>query len=382
MRAIYYSPLIFAALLASCGNERTPRAAAAPGGSVPVRIAPVSTQDWPAVYEAAGTVRARTTATIASRVTGYVERVDVQVGDRVRRGQTLITLDARDFEIGVRSAEAGRAEAQSAIPEADSGVAAAKAGLDLARTTFRRMEELNAKKSISSQEFDEASARLKSAQANYEMARARRVQLDSKLAQAAQEVESATIARDWTRITAPFDGIVAAKTADPGNLAAPGAPLMAIEQEGGYRLEAAVDESRLPSVRAGQAVEVELDALRRRLNAKISEVVPAVDAASRTYVVKVDLPTDPQLRSGMFGRAVFPLGAQRSLTAPASALVERGQLQSVFVVEDGAARTRLITAGRRTKDAVEILSGLSAGERVVAPVPPDLQDGARLEVRP
>ncbi len=373
--------LLSVVVLASCGSEKPQEVRAAATAPQRVQVAAAALQQWPAGYEATGTVRARTTATIASKVMGYVQQVNVQVGDRVRPGQELIVIDARDLEANVARAEAGRAEAQRAIPEADNGVAAAKAQLDLAQATFKRMDELAAKKSISNQEFDEASARLKAAQANYEMARARRAQLDSRLAQADQEVRSATVMRDYARISAPFAGIVTAKSVDPGNLATPGAPLLTIEQEGAYRLEASVDESRIASVKAGQAVEVTLDALDRKLNTRVSEIVPAVDAASRTYIVKIDLPAEAHLRSGMFGRAEFPLGTRPALAIPAAAVVERGQLQSVFVVDNGEARSRLITAGRRSNGAVEALSGLSAGESVVSPVPPGLQDGARLEVR-
>jgi len=370
------------ALLTSCGNEPPRHSATSPSAPVAVQVAAVSTQEWPAVYEATGTVRARTTGTVSSKVMGYVQQVSVQVGDRVRDGQILVTLDARELEEGIRGAEAGRAEVRSTIPEAESAVAAAKANLDLAQTTFKRMEELAAKKSISNQEYDEASAKVKAAQANYEMARSKRAQLDPRLARAEQELRSATIMRDYVKIAAPFAGIVTAKSVEPGNLATPGAPLLTIEQDGVYRLEASVDESRLPSALAGATVEVALEGVERKLNARVSEVVPAVDAASRSSIVKIDLPAIPQLRSGMFGRAFFPLGRRTVVVAPRAALVERGQLQSVFVVEDGTARTRLITTGQRAKDAMEVLSGLNAGEKVVTPIPAGLQDGARLEVRP
>jgi hypothetical protein len=124
-----------------------------------------------------------------------------------------------------------------------------------------------------------------------------------------------------------------------------------------------------------------IDASDRKLNARVSEIVPAVDSASRTYIVKLDLPPAPQLRTGMFGRAIFPLGTQKVVAIPLAALMERGQLQSVFVVENGLAHTRLVTTGRRTGLAVEVLSGLNAGETIIRPVPAGLQDGARVEVR-
>jgi RND family efflux transporter MFP subunit len=243
------------------------------------------------------------------------------------------------------------------------------------------MEELAGKKSISNQELDEASARLKAAQANYDMVRSRRSQINSKMAVVEQEVRAAGIMRDYAKLAAPFSGVVITRTVEPGNLATPGVPLLTIEQDGLYRLEASVDESRLASVRVGQAVEAVVEATDRKLNARVSEIVPSVDAASRTYIVKLDLPATPQLRTGMFGRAIFPLGMQKVVAVQLGALTERGQLQSVFVVEDGVAHTRLVTTGRHTSGAVEVLSGLSAGEKVVLPVPVGLQDGARVEVR-
>jgi len=368
-------------LLASCGSEPTRRAAQTQTPPVAVQTTAVSTQEWPASYEATGTVRARTTSTISSKVTGYVQQVNVQVGDHVREGQPLISLEVRDLDVSVRRAEASRAEVESAISELENATAAAKANLDLAQATFKRMEELAAKKSISNQEFDEASARLKVAQANYEMTRSRRTQLNSKMAQVDQEVRAAGIMRDYAKLAAPFSGVVITKTVEPGNLATPGAPLFTIEQDGLYRLEASVDESKLASVRAGQAVEAVIEASDRKVNARVSEIVPSVDSASRTYIVKLDLPATPQLRTGMFGRAIFPLGMEKVVAIPVAALMDRGQLQSVFVVEDGLAHTRLVTTGRRTKDGVEVLSGLNAGEKVVLPLPPGLQDGARVEVR-
>jgi len=368
-------------LLTSCGSEPTRRAAQPQAPPVAVQVSVVAMQDWPASYEVTGTVRARTTATISSKVMGYVQQVSVQAGDRIRQGQPLITLDARDLDVSLRRAEAGAAEVQSAIPELENATAAAKANLDLAQTTFQRMEELATKKSISNQEMDEASGRLKAAQANYDMVRSRRAQVDSKMAVVEQEVRAAGIMRDYAKLAAPFSGVVITRSVEPGNLATPGAPLLTIEQDGLYRLEVSVDESKLASVGVGHAVEVAIDASGRKLNARVSEIVPSVDAASRTYVVKVDLPATPQLRTGMFGRANFPIGAQKVVAVPLTAVVERGQLQSIFVVEEGAARTRLVNTGRRSDNAVEVLSGLNEGERVVVPVPAGLQDGTRVEVR-
>ncbi|HUP04634.1 MAG TPA: efflux RND transporter periplasmic adaptor subunit, partial [Bryobacteraceae bacterium] len=226
------------ALTGCGGGEKSAAVAPAGAAPVPVTTVAVSVSQWPDVYEATGTVRAQTSAVISSRVMGYVRAVAAQAGDRVRAGQTLITLDAQDLDAQVRVAEAGDAEVASAIPEADNGVAGAKANLDLAQATFQRIEELNAKNSTTKQEFDEASARLKGAQAAYDAARARRAALDSRRAAVQQQIRAAGVMRDYARIDAPFDGIVTVRGVEPGNLAAPGAPLLTIERQDSYRLEA------------------------------------------------------------------------------------------------------------------------------------------------
>jgi RND family efflux transporter MFP subunit len=313
---------------------------------------------------------------------GYVREVKVQTGDRVREGQLLVTLDTRDLDISSRRAEAAREEVRTAVPEADSAVEGAKANLDLAKVTFGRMQDLFQKTSISNQEFDEASAKLKAAQAAYQMAAARRLQLNSKLAEVDQEVRSTEVTRSYADVLAPFAGVVISKSVDPGSLALPGAPLFTIEREGTYRLEASVEESRLAAIRIGQPVSVTLDSVDRTLDARVSEIVPAVDAASRAYTVKIDLPSVPAIRSGIFGRASFQLGSRAVLGIPAGAVTERGQLQSVLVADHGIARTRLITTGQKVKGSIEVLSGLSVGERVIFPIPSGLSVGASVEVRP
>lgn len=351
----------------------------------PIRIGVVTVQqaDWPSVYETVGTVRARTTAIVAAKVMGYVREVKVSVGDRVQAGQLLIEIDSRDLETQVRQAEAARNEARNAEQEVARAIASAKANLELAEVTFRRMEDLFRKKSVSNQEYDEAAARVKVARAAYEAALSKQEQVRAKAQQAEEAVKAAAIMLGYAKIHAPFAGTVIEKRVEPGNLTAPGAPLLVIEQAAGYRLEAPVEESKQALIRPASPVTVMLEALQRSVPARVSEVTPAMDPASRSFIVKIDLPAIPQLHSGMFARAVFPLGAKKQVIAiPSEAVAERGQLSSVMVVEDGVARNRLVTVGERNGTMVEILSGLTPGEKVVCPKAPNLADGARVEVQP
>jgi RND family efflux transporter MFP subunit len=380
MKTATLIPLVLIIGLTGCSDER-PAQPATPHAAVAVNTVEAATREWPARYEATGTVRARSVAVLSAKWMGYVREVKAQVGDRVTEGELLVVLDARDLDVNSSRATAAREEVRSGIPEADSAVAGAKANLDLAQSTLRRMNELYQKKSISDQEFDEVGAKVKAAQAAFDMAMARRSQLDSRLALSEQEVRATDVARTYAEIRAPFAGIVTAKSVDPGNLAVPGAPLITLERDG-YRFEASIEESKLTAIRAGQPVSVTLDGLGRSFEARVTETDPAVDAASRTWIAKIDLPATPALRSGMFGRAVFQLGSRSPLTIPLNAVAERGQLQSVFVADNGTARVRLITLGEKTASEAEVLSGLNAGERVIVPVPRDLADGDRIEVKP
>jgi RND family efflux transporter MFP subunit len=312
----------------------------------------------------------------------YVREVPVKLGDRVREGDVLIVVDAKDLEARERAAEAARVQAQTAIAANDQAIESARAGLDLAEATYRRMKDLYDKRSISSQEFDEVTARRRQAQAALEMASARRKEIDAAIARADEDLLSARIQTSYTVLAAPFAGIVTTKNVEPGNLAVPGAALLTIEPQSGYRLEAVIEESNLPKLKIGQKTTIALDSLPQPLNGVVAEIVPAVDPSSRSFIAKIDLPASGQLRSGLFGRARFTLGTRRALSVPAAAVIQRGQMTWVYIADSGVARSRLVTLGERSGGTFEALSGIDSGELVISPVPANLTDGTRVEVKP
>lgn len=390
MKQSYLLIAVLAAVAVSCGGNE-PRKSVTEAAAVPVRTVEAASLNWPADYQVTGTVQARVTTTLSSKVMATVEQVTVQAGDHVTAGQFLIGLDARDLDTGLRRAQAVQAQAVSAVPEAANAVLAAKASLDLAEITLKRMEKLAEQRSVTKQELDEAKTKQVSAQAAYEMATARQQQSESRVKEADQAVLAATLMRNDTKINAPFAGLVIAKTTQPGDLARPGTPLLTLEQAGGYRLEVNVDESRLSSVPAGTRVQVAVDGSGCEGLARVSEVMPTVEPQSRSYVVKIDLPPTDEagrakacgaLRSGMFGRATFAQGERRVIAVPVAAIRENGQLQSVFVVEGGRAHTRIITSGDRHGADVAVLSGLQTGEKVVTPIPQLLADGVLIGSAP
>jgi RND family efflux transporter MFP subunit len=247
------------------------------------------------------------------------------------------------------------------------------------------------RRSVSQQEFDEVRAKHRVAEAEADRAEkmlqtmeAKKRQALARIDQAKADISSARIYAGYTKITSPIDGIVTSRQTDIGQMAAPGAPLLTVEDSTRYRLEATVEESRIAGVKLNQQVTAVIDALGdQAIEGRVAEIVPASDPSSRSFTVKIDLPADGQklhLRSGLFGRARFPSGQKQALTIPRRAIVERGQLIGVFVVDDaGIARMRLVKTGKSFDDRVEILSGLGEGERIVTGGAQSLTDGSRVQ---
>lgn len=344
---------VLSGILAGCSNERrTELAASEMVKRVPVvvaqkRIAP----NW---LEGVGTVRAAQTSQVASRTMGNIVEIRAREGDRVQRGQVLAVIDETQLRSAVEQAAAAQSAAEKEISIADSD-------FSLAEVTLKRYQQLYEMKSVSPQEFDEVKARYQSAQARREMARAEQ-------SRAAAVLNQAGTSLGYAQIRAPFAGLVTEKKADAGTLASPGMHLFTLEDTRSYQLEATVDERDIRIVRIRETVPASIDALGvAELPGKVVQIVPAADPASRSLLVKVELPSDPRLRSGLFGRARFPRGERTLLSIPRAAVVERGQLQGVFVIDaDQMAGLRYITLGKTIGDQVEVLSGLQDGEKLVA----------------
>ena len=362
--------------LAGCGAKHEAAPTAKAVAPLLVTGVPVTPSRWPDSFEATGSVRARTTVTVASRVMGYVREVRVNSGDRVASGQLLVSIDAKELDAAYRQAQATLAEATSMLPETAAAIRSAEAQEELARLTHGRMKDLLDKRSVSQQEFDEAAARLRVAQAARESLVAKRQQVAERIRQAEQALQSAAVMLGHADLAAPFAGRVTSRKVDPGALAAPGQPLIELEQEGAWRLEVNVEETMLSRIGGGQAVEVTLDASGEAIQGRVSEIVPAVETASRSFLVKIDLPSRPMLRSGLFGRAHFRKGEREVIAIPRGAVSRQGQVETVWVDDGGVARVRLVRLGSEHDGAIEVLSGLGAGDRVIHPAPAGISDGA------
>ena len=363
---------------AGCGSSGNETAEAAQ--PIAVTLGRAERTGLASSFEAGGVVRARSTAVIASRIMAPVVDVHVRAGDRVKRGAKLVTLDGREITANRARAAAALRSAVEASRAADAEVRAAEASAAMAKATHERIRALHDKRSATTQELDQAVTARDAAEAQVAGARARAAAAAGAREAAQSAMDAASVAASYAVLTAPFDGLVTERSVDPGSMANPGTPLLIVEDASAFRLEVRLDEARAAQVSTGQAAEVHLgdDAgSEGPLAARVSEV-GRVDSA-HGFLVKLDLPGEASLRSGIYGRARFSGPAREALTVPAGATVRRGQLTFVFAV-DGEDRARLqpVSTGRAGGDRVEILAGVRDGARVVVDPPPSLSDGARV----
>ena len=365
--------LVLAAGAAACGGAKPQ----SPASRTPMSVGTVQAElkDLPEVIEVGGNVRARTVAVLTSRIIGQVRQILVEPGARVRRGQVLALLDGRELDANRERAEAMVLTAKEGQSAAESEKVATDAALQLASATFTRIAALRDKKAATAQELDEAQAALRAAEARSKAASAAASASTANASGARAALEGAQVASGYSRITAPFDGVVTQKQIDPGAMTMPGTPVLTVEDTGGFEVEVRLDDSRAARVNWTAAPSVRLADGGTDVAGRVVERGRALDAA-HTVTVKIAMPESPALRTGMFARVAFPGAPRRALAVPPDAVVQRGQLDAVFVVEDGRARYRVIEAGQRGRDAVEVRAGLLRGERVVRPVPVSLVDGA------
>jgi RND family efflux transporter MFP subunit len=347
--------------------------------AVAATLGRVEAVDWPSTYEAGGVVRARQVAVISSRVVAPVMDVRVKAGDRVTRGQVLIQLDAREVGAQATRAAASASGMRLSLEAAQAERRSAESAVVLAKVTHTRVKGLVEKNSATAQELDQAVATLAGAEARLSGATARVAEVEAGLVAAKAGEEVASVNASYAVLTAPFDGLVSNRQVDPGSMAAPGVPLLTIEDTSAYRLEVRVDESRAHLVAPGAAAEVRIERGSAEdegwMVANVAEV-ESVDPALHSFVVKLDLPRSASLRSGVFGRARVKGPSERVLAVPATAVVRRGQLTLAFVVAaDGAARLRMVSPGRESQGRIEVLAGLTDGDRVVLTPSEAMADG-------
>ena len=330
------------AVVAGCAKHpATEAATAAALPPVKVRVAVVHTENVGTVTEVTGTIRPVQRAQIAAKVMGTIDDLPITLGQKVRAGDLLVKISAG--EITAR-------------------VAQAQAQLNVARRDLERERDLLTKSASTA-----------------DLVRG----LEDRFAMTQAMMREAEVMLSYATVRAPFDGVVARKLANPGDLAAPGQPLLEIEGLAGFQVEAAVPDSLASKLVAGTALAVDVPAAGLNFTGTLAELSSAADANAHSVLAKISIPAGTAVRSGQFARVQLSGAPVKTLLAPAAAVSVLGQMERMFVVGDGhRAVLRLVKTGATRGDRVEILAGLDDGERVVVAPPAGLRDGQLLEVQP
>jgi RND family efflux transporter MFP subunit len=359
MKTILTYSLLFIALVnMGCGEDANPEQSTPTPVSVTVET--VTDQGGEATFSITGRVVSVNQANLGTRIMGYVNQLEVKTGDRVQAGQVLIRLDNADLQAKLAQVNAGIAEAEAAYTNASKD--------------YQRFQSLFADQSASQKEMDDITTRYRMAQSRLEGAR-----------QMAKEVQAQFA---YTRITAPFNGVVTNTFAKAGDLVNPGQPLVAVEAPGSFEIKAQVPENRIHQVQIGDTAEVWIKSLDARVSGTVSELSTSAQNTGGQYEITLLIKEqNSNLRSGMYA-AVILSGTEEAtqkstkLLIPAEALVSRGDLKGVYTVsQNNTAVLRWLRLGQTYEDQVEVLSGLKAGESFVKAADSKLYNGAPIRLQ-
>jgi RND family efflux transporter MFP subunit len=334
-----FLPLLVLALLVGCSDRPTPETAT----SLPpakVRVAIVRLEDVPMLTEITGTVRPVQRAMIAAKVMGAIEELPVTLGQRVKAGDLLVKIS-----VGEISARVLQAQSQ----------------LNQVQRDLTRERDLLLKGASTS-----------------DMVRS----LEDRFAMTQAMVREAEVMLGYATVRAPFDGVVARKLADTGDLASPGMPLLEIEGTGDFQIETGIPDSLVIRLNGGTLFAVEVPAAGASFESRLVELSSAADLLTHTVPAKLSVPAAAVIRSGQFARVRVPGAPVHALLVPATAVTMFGQMERVFVVADSRAELRLVKTGAVRGDRVEILAGLADGDRIIVNPPAGLREGQPLEVQP
>ncbi len=356
---LLYTSLFFTAVLSltSCGNsskektiDKTP--------AVPVTVSSVAAENNTPFLTASGKIEAANSATLSTRMMGFVDKVLVNVGQKVTKGQLLVSINNSDLSAKQAQTSAGITEAQAAFNNAEKD--------------YQRFQNLFADNSASQKELDDQRARYEMAKARLEGAKQMKNEVQSQFA--------------YVNLRAPFNGVVTSKSIEAGDMANPGAPLISIEGPGNFEVTASVPESEISKIKSGYEVQVIVKSSDKILPGTVTEVSTSAKNTGGQYLVKVVLDkTDESILSGMYATVQFPIEKKTDVTTvlvPNEALVKRGQLTGIYTVsQSNTALLRWLRLGRTYGDNVEVLSGLNADENYIISADGKLFNGAKITIK-
>jgi RND family efflux transporter MFP subunit len=343
-----------------------------PGGGprmpMTVELAAVKRGDVSQQIQVVGNLIGAATVAAAPKVSGRLESVEVRLGDRVQRGQQIAKIDDRELQEQLKQAEASFAVAQATIRQRDADLKLAEVNRDRNRNLFERQL-------ISRQTYDDTEARYQAAEAQVDLAQAQMLAARSRLDELKINVSNTTL-------TSPVNGFVAARELDPGAWVTPNSAFLSLVDISTVRLITNVVERDLRRIHVGLAAAVEVDAYPgQTFNGRVSHMAPILDPATRTAQIEIEIANPGgQLKPGMYAKINFTVDKrENTLVVPANAVVDHAGERGVFLPAEGNLATfRAIKPGVTTTELVEVIGGLSEGEKIITTGAGALREGDRI----
>lgn len=343
LRSLYPSftiPLLTLLALAGCKSEQHGQQHGAEDlPPVDVMVVAVEESQPLRQVEIMATVEAAQSATIAAKISGNITQLPVKLGSRVGAGDVLVVISADEIK-----AKLSRAQAQ----------------LEQAQRNLNRERNLLKKNAATPESV-------------------KTLEESKRIAQAAYK-EAQTML-DYATVKAPFDGVITSKIANVGDLATPGKTLLKLENESSLQVITDVPEALVLDLSLGDTLPVKIEAAGVEVSGTITEIAPTANPTSRSAPVKLQIPASENVRSGQFARVSLPSSRGTAIMVPRKAVQPFGQLQRVFIESDGKARLQLVKTGLIMDDRIEVLSGVSAGDRIVISDTRELSDGRRVTIK-
>ena len=358
MKNNYILTLISLALFTTSCGDGDKKTVADNSPAVTVTVSSVSGGHSNSFLTTSGKIEAVNSANLSTRMMGYVDRIYVQVGENVRKGQKLISIS--------------NTELSAKLAQVNAGITEANAAFNNAEKDFNRFTALFNENSASQKELDDITA-------NYTMAKAR-------LEGAKQMKNEVNAQFSYANIRAPFSGTVTNKFINVGDMANPGMPLLEVESPGKFQVLAMVPESEILQIKSDTDVNVVLKSLGKTVKGKVVEVSTSSKNTGGQYIVKVMLEkTEATVMSGMYATVQFPTESIESTQAvmlPKEVIVTNGQLTGVYTVsQSNTALLRWVRLGRTIGDKVEVLSGMSSDEQYIVSAGGKLYNGAKINIQ-
>jgi len=353
---IYLFSLAIASILTSCGSDHK-KEVVDNTPAINVKVAKVQASNTSPFLSVSGKIQASKSADISTRMMGFVNKVHVNVGDNVNKGQLLVSINNTDLQ-------AKKAQVNAAIIQAT-------AAFKNAEKNYNRFKNLAASNSITQKEMDDMTANYQMAKAGLESANQMKNEVNAQFA--------------YADIKAPFSGVITRKNIDNGDMANPGMPLLSIETPKDFEVLAMVPETEISAIKTGAAVTVLVKSIDKTIKGSVIEVSSSSKNTGGQYLVKINLEnTTANILSGMFATVQFPIVRKASASLvliPSEAIVTNGQLQGVYTVsESNTALLRWLRLGRTYGNQVEVLSGLSKDESYIISADGKLFNGANISI--